>query len=47
MRPARARWPRSRVSPAEAAQSIVAKLTGAKVTDKAARAAVTGAMGHA
>jgi F-type H+-transporting ATPase subunit b len=31
----------------EAAQGIVAKLTGAKVTDKAARAAVTGAMSRA
>jgi hypothetical protein len=32
---------------AEAAQGIVAKLTGAKVTDKAARAAVAGAMANA
>lgn len=32
---------------AEAVQGIVAKLTGASVTDKAARAAVTGAMGRA
>jgi F-type H+-transporting ATPase subunit b len=31
---------------AEAARDIVAKLTGAKVSDKAARAAVTGAMNH-
>jgi F-type H+-transporting ATPase subunit b len=31
----------------EAAQGIVAKLTGATVSDKAARAAVTGAMGNA
>lgn len=31
----------------EAAQGIVARLTGAKVSDKAARAAVTGAMGNA
>ncbi len=31
----------------EAAQGIVAKLTGAKVSDKAARAAVAGAMGNA
>jgi F-type H+-transporting ATPase subunit b len=32
---------------AEAAQDIVAKLTGAKVTDKAARAAVSGALNRA
>jgi F-type H+-transporting ATPase subunit b len=32
---------------AEAVQGIVAKLTGANVTDKAARAAVTGAMSRA
>jgi F-type H+-transporting ATPase subunit b len=32
---------------AEAAREIVAKLTGAKVDDKAARAAVAGALGHA
>ena len=32
---------------AEAARDIVAKLTGAKVTDKAARAAVSGAMNRA
>ena len=31
----------------EAAQGIVARLTGAKVSDTAARAAVTGAMGNA
>jgi F-type H+-transporting ATPase subunit b len=31
----------------EAAQDIVARLTGTKVSDKAARAAVTGAMGNA
>jgi F-type H+-transporting ATPase subunit b len=31
----------------EAAQDIVARLTGATVSDKAARAAVTGAMGNA
>ena len=31
---------------AEAARDIVAKLTGAKVSDKAARAAVAGAMHH-
>ena len=32
---------------AEAAQGIVAKLTGAQVSDKAARAAVAGALAHA
>jgi hypothetical protein len=32
---------------AEAAGEIVAKLTGAKVTDKAASAAVTGALNRA
>ena len=32
---------------AEAAREIVAKLTGAKVTDKAAQAAVTGALSRA
>ena len=32
---------------AEAAHEIVAKLTGAKVTEKAARAAVSGALNRA
>ena len=32
---------------AEAARDIVGKLTGAKVTDKAARAAVSGALNRA